>query len=210
MKKLIYLFLALIIFACSDDSGGNEQSFCSIYLDSNGVTIKACEDAEVGDTGVINGITYTIVDEAMLRVMVAGIPEDLTKVVTTFVTDISLLFDDTLNVYNQNISSWDVSNVTNMAYLFAFTDFNQPIGVWDVSNVTDMRSMFHNTPFNQDISSWDVGNVTNMQQMFELATSFNQNLSSWDVDNVTDCNNFRADTSQWTLPKPNFTNCNPN
>ena len=48
MKKLTYLFLALIIVACSDDSsnnGGNEQSVCEgdspIYLDTNGVTIKA-------------------------------------------------------------------------------------------------------------------------------------------------------------------------
>jgi len=37
---------------------------------------------KLDDTGVINGVTYTVVDEAMLREMVAN-EEDVTKVVTT-------------------------------------------------------------------------------------------------------------------------------
>ena len=77
---------------------GNEVSFMTnqgicdgsnpVYLDTNGVTIKACDDANVGDTGVVNGVTYTVVDEAMLRAMVAN-EEDVTKVATTKVTDMS-------------------------------------------------------------------------------------------------------------------------
>ena len=62
--------------------------------------------------------------------------------------------------FNQNISSWDVSNVTNMDLCFMMlTAFNQPIGDWDVSNVTDMQFMFFNganTSFNQAIGGWDV------------------------------------------------------
>ena len=71
---------------------GNEVSFMTteepcdvVYLADNGITIKACDDANVGDTGVINGVTYTVVDEAMLREMVDN-EEDVTKVVTTKVT----------------------------------------------------------------------------------------------------------------------------
>ena len=45
----------------------------------------------VGDTGVINGVTYTVVDETMLREMVAN-EEDVTKVVTTKVTDMNRMF----------------------------------------------------------------------------------------------------------------------
>lgn len=87
MKKLIYLFLTVLIVGCSsednnNDGNNNNQSSCPIYLDSNGVTIKACDDANVGDTGVIDGVTYTVVDEAMLRNMV-GNGEDVTKAVTT-------------------------------------------------------------------------------------------------------------------------------
>ena len=112
MKKLTYLFLALLIVACSsddsssDDNGNNDQSSsCNgenpIYLADNGVTIKAYECAEVGDTGVVNGVTYTVVDDEMLRTMVAN-EEDVTKVATTKVT------------------SW--------VQMFAFTDaFNQPM-----------------------------------------------------------------------------------
>ena len=82
MKKLIYLFLALIIVACSDDGGDNESNACNgdnpIYLASNGITIKARECSNVGDTGVIDGVTYTVVDAAMLWEMVEN-EEDLTK-----------------------------------------------------------------------------------------------------------------------------------
>ncbi|MDB9994433.1 BspA family leucine-rich repeat surface protein, partial [Flavobacteriaceae bacterium] len=145
MKKLIYLFLALIIVACSSDdsisdnegnndgdNGGNEQSSCNgvnpIYLADNGITIKACDDANVGDTGVINGITYTVVDETMLREMIAN-EEDETKVVTTKVTDMERMFD--FSFFNLDISTWDTSNVTTMRYMFyGATAFNQPIGDW--------------------------------------------------------------------------------
>ena len=60
--------------------------------------------------------------------------------------------------FNQDISSWDVSNVTDMSYMFSGSSFNQDISSWDVSNVTDMRSMFFGSSFNQDISSWVVPN----------------------------------------------------
>ena len=45
--------------------------------------------------------------------------------------------------FNQPIGDWDVSNVTDMSYMFyGHQSFNQPIGDWDVSNVTDMYTMF--------------------------------------------------------------------
>lgn len=37
---------------------------------------------------------------------------------------------------------------------------------WNVSNVTDMSFLFKGLLFNEDISSWDVSNVTNMNNMF--------------------------------------------
>ena len=38
------------------------------------------------------------------------------------------------------ISTWDVSNVTNMAWMFSeATSFNQPLNNWNVSKVTNMR-----------------------------------------------------------------------
>ena len=168
-----------------------EQAVCDgnnpIYLADNGITIKACDDANVGDTGVINGITYTVVDEAMLREMVEN-EQDVTKLATTKVTDMKFMFYEN-STFNQPIGNWDVSNVTNMAYMFrdnspTGSTFNQPIGNWDVSNVTDMKFMFDNSTFNQPIGNWDVSSVTYMAYMFYNST-FNQPIGNWDVSNVT-------------------------
>ena len=200
---------------------GNEVSFITseepcdvVYLADNGITIKACEDANVGDTGVINGVTYTVVDEAMLREMVAD-EEDVTKVVTTKVTDMFELFYlgidsggfDIFSDFNQNISSWDVSNVTDMGRMFyKDTPFNQPIGDWDVSSVTNMDGMFGGSAFNQPIDNWDVSNVTNMNEMFLGAEDFNQPIVNWDVSNVTtmyrmflSATSFSQDISNWDV-----------
>ena len=55
----------LLIFACSNDDSkddyNNSPSNCDIvYLDDNGITIKACDDANIGDVGTINGcLLYT-------------------------------------------------------------------------------------------------------------------------------------------------------
>ena len=85
-----------------------------------------------------------------------------------------------------DISSWDVSNVTNMQSMFnESVFFNGDIGSWDVSSVTNMGTMFRNAQyFNQDLNSWDVSNVTEMYRMFVVAERFNGNVSSWDVSNV--------------------------
>ena len=213
MKKLLYLFLTVLIVSCSgednNNGGDNNQSSCNgdnpVYLADNGITIKACDFASVGDTGVVNGVTYTVVDEAMLRNMAAN-GEDVTKVATTKVTDMVLMFVST--PFNQPIGNWDVSNVTDMIGIFADTPFNQPIGNWDVSNVTLMAAMFSYSAFNQSIGNWDVSSATNMNLMFEVSV-FNQDLSSWSVDNVTECNGFSYGATSWTLPQPNFTNCTP-
>ena len=140
------------------DGNGSSNN---VYLASNGVTVKASAGAVAGDTGVLNGDTYTIVDINTLNTMISD-EQDVTKVVTSLLTDMS-----------------------NMFFLGDETYSN----------------------FNQDISSWDVSNVTKMESMFYNATSFNQDLSSWNVDVVTSCNFLCVNTTSWTLPKPNFPNC---
>ncbi len=76
--------------------------------------------------------------------------------------------------FNQDVSSWDVSGVTNMSYMFRdATNFNQDVSSWDVSGVTNMSYMFRDaTNFNQDVSGWDVSGVTDMSYMFYDATAF--------------------------------------
>lgn len=154
----------------------------NIYLDENGVTIKCSQSSQVGDTAEINGTIYTIVDEGELRQMVSD-GADITQVCTCKITDMSNLFENR-GGFNQDISSWDVSKVTDMSYMFRNTAFNRPIGNWDVSSVRNMEAFLSNAPFDQDISLWDVRNVTNMNDMFR-ATPFNQPLDNWDVSSVS-------------------------
>ena len=172
-----------------------EQAVCdAVYLADNGITIKACEDANVGDTGVIDGVTYTVVDEAMLREMVEN-EQDVTKLATTKVTDMGSMFYGA-TAFNQPIGNWDVSNVTNMVYMFNNASaFNQDIGNWDVSNVTDMVGMFAQSSFNQPIGNWDVSNVTDMRGMFQNSQAFNQPIGNWDVSSVTDMGYMFSGTS---------------
>ena len=193
---ILILIIFPMFFSCNNCECDSDIDACDVvYLDSNGVTIKAYPCAEIGDVGVIEGIEYTVVDRSMLDDMLGPLGtstnEDFTKVCTTRVTDMSNLFlchED----FNQPIGNWDVSNVTNMSWMFAnecnqFHQFNQSLIYWNVSNVTDMSYMFGMAfNFDQNISSWDVSSVTNMSGMFSRAEAFNHNISSWDVSNVTD------------------------
>ena len=115
--------------------------------------------------------------------------------------------------FNQDISFWDVSNVTNMGRMFLDASaFNQDLSNWNVGNVTDMAYMFYNVyGFNSDISNWDTSNVIKMNDMFNYATSFNQDLSQWCVTNIpTKPNDFDGGTTRWTLPKPVWGTCPSN
>ncbi|MDX2190290.1 MAG: BspA family leucine-rich repeat surface protein [Bacteroidota bacterium] len=78
------------------------------------------------------------------------------------------------------VDSPNLSNVTDMAYMFQNSSFNQPIGHWNVSNITNMSFMFNsNTSFNQTLGGWNISNVVFMQYMFYNASAFNQPLGSW-------------------------------
>jgi surface protein len=63
--------------------------------------------------------------------------------------------------------------------------FNQNISIWDTSAVTNMNGMFQNaTSFSQDISSWNITNVTSMNNMFTGATSFSPNGVYTNLNNL--------------------------
>ena len=212
----------------------DEPTNCdAVYLGENGITIKACESANVGDIGTINGIEYTIVSELNLRQRIVN-NADISTVCTTRITDMEKFFYQN-DVFSQDISNWDVSNVISMSQMFEESTFNQNISTWDVRNLTDMYAMFKdnsvfnqpignwnvgnaekmgrmfegNSAFNQPINNWDVSNVDEMWYMFYNASNFNQSIGNWDVSSVSQCVGFSYNTPQWTLPQPYFTSCIP-
>jgi surface protein len=67
----------------------------------------------------------------------------------------SELFYD-MATFNDDISTWDTSQVTDMYYMFAYASaFNQAVGSWDTSKVTSMAYMFWGaSAFNQDLCQW--------------------------------------------------------
>ena len=212
----------------------DEPTNCDVvYLGENGITIKACESANIGDVGTINGIEYTVVSELNLRQRIVN-NADISSVCTSRVIQMEKFFYQN-DVFNQDISSWDVSNVTSMSEMFKESAFNQDISNWDVRNLTDMYAMFKdNSAFNQAIGNWNVGNADKMGRMFEgnsafnqpinnwdvisvdemwymffNASNFNQPIGDWDVSSVSQCIGFSDNTPQWTLTQPYFTNCIP-
>ena len=219
----------------------------TLSLDANGVTVKATitgiqnpnphygTDVPLKDPNdnTITIGTYKIVNRAMLIDMISK-GEDISKVCTSFVGNMASLFAQdnytslvTADVYfnnlqdyfNQDISSWDTSRVTDMSAMFLDArKFNQDISKWDVSNVGSMAYMFSGAlSFQGDISGWDVSSVENMDRMFASHYYFgfdtyagfaSWDISGWEVGNVTnmdymfaEATYFNQDISGWDVSK---------
>lgn len=106
--------------------------------------------------------------------------------------------------YIGNGKNFDVSNVTDMSYLFKdsslavdffYVNVNDPTSLigWDVSKVTNMEGMFEGCTGIENLNGmrdWNVSKVTNMKNMFEGCTYLDNisGLSGWakKVGSVTD------------------------
>ena len=223
-KKILVgvAIMALIIFGVTYTVSKASSPPNPVYLDANGITIKAHKWAKIGDQGTIDDVLYTIVDKDSLLVMIEK-GYFVNRVCTSLMTDMSRLFHKR-TAFNQDISNWDVSNVNNMNSMFQDAEsFNQPVGDWDVSNVTRMEFMFSGAySFNQPIGTWDVSKVNNMTAMFSCGIkknmynnlnlvyttnyNFNQPIGGWDISNVkimdlmfADASSFNQDLSSWNV-----------
>ena len=174
MKKLllVLLFVPLLI-SCSKDDG-----VAKIYFENG--TCK-CTNASPGDSAMISGTLYTVVDNSTIAGQISAGNVNLC---TTLVTDMGLLFKDD-------------------------DSFNSDIGFWDTSSVTDMLTMFDGaSAFNQDIGSWDTSKVTTMMSMFREASAFNQDLTGWCVSNFSsEPNGFSASSALTDANKPVWGTC---
>lgn len=99
-----------------------------------------------------------------------------------FAKDASLRFWNCTE-FNEDISHWDVSKVSDMSHMFhGCKKFNQPLDKWDIVSARDMSYMFADAEsFNQSLDMWNVQHLEKMDSMFYRASAFNQNLGNWDL-----------------------------
>ena len=139
---------------------------------------------------------------------------------TSLITDMSELFYKSSRKDFEGIEDWDVSNVEDMSYMFAYMSydsfeshskakFNRNLNNWNVSKVKHMSFMFYYcNDFNQPLDKWDVSNVEDMFRMFDNCKKFNQPLNSWNVSNVTNMSgmfqvaeSFNQPLDKWDVSK---------
>lgn len=194
-----------------DESEGEESNSQQgvqtpgLYLGTNGLTLIANSAAKPGDILVFEGIEYLVVNDQMLRDIVTDDREDISLLVTTYVTDLSNLFENKQTI-TPNIAAWDTSNVTDMSYLFAGASvYNGVLSYWNTAKVTNMSYAFANAlEYNQDLGDWNTSQVTQMDGIFYNATVFDQNLSGWCVSLIDKApTNFSTGSSisQASLPQ---------
>ncbi len=104
--------------------------------------------------------------------------------------------------FNQDLSTWDVSEVTRMDKLFyGAASFNGDIDNWQVQKVIRLSETFRDAiSFNRNISGWQTLKLQFMNWTFANAESFNVDINSWDVEEVVNMNYLFRDTDIFDQP----------
>jgi len=185
--------------------GNNENNHSCITKEELRTKIRNNEDVTHANVSCITDMRGLFNTSNILESLNNDFNQDISNWDVSNVTDMSEMFAGAKS-FNQPIGNWDVSNVTNMAAMFAGAkSFNQPIGNWDVSNLTFTFLMFYKAEsFNQPLANWDVSNIHNMMLMFSGAKSFNQPISNWNVSKVTKYSGFSTSSALQESYKPHF------
>ncbi len=117
---------------------------------------------------------------------------DLKNADTSFVLDMSAMFEECWNLTLIDLSNIDTSNVRNMAAMFAFSVNIKTLDLssFDTSKVKSFRGMFRQLDYSSletlDISSFDTSKATNMEYMFNGCCNLETlDVSHFDTSNVT-------------------------
>ncbi len=148
----------------------------NFLLADNGITVL-CADADIGDQGTLNGVTYTKRNASQITAANAETS------CTSGITDMSGLFAKE-GSFNGDIGHWDTSSVTNMVAMFQdAADFNQDISAWDVSQVSNADYMFFGaSSFTGDLSGWCVEKLAAKPLFFEVLSGLsNASLPAFGV-----------------------------
>lgn len=204
--SIITVLEPLTVTACDDK---NELTFNDTLFEdeclgtpiqTKGPKTVTCLNMPDMSRFTLSGNIYTTVYNKSIKTI--GLDPSL--MCTSNVSDLSSLFRN--SDFNEDISKWDTSNVTNMQFTFALnSNFNKDIGHWDTSNVINMYGMFYKAySFNQEIDSWNISKVEDMGHMFAYG-NFNKEIKSWNVSNVNNMGSmftfskFNKDISNWNV-----------
>ena len=123
-------------------------------------------------------------------------PQDpyLLDIDTSKITDMFDLFNNIglkIKIERLDLSTWDVSNVTNMSYMFYGCTLLKEVNLstWNTSHVTTMMAMFEDCKSlkSLDLTNFDTSGVYNMKFMFSRCKSLvNLNISNWNTSKVED------------------------
>ena len=133
---------------------------------------------------------------------------------TSYVTDMSYMFNKCKKLTSLDLTSFDTSKVTNMEYMFAENSSLTSLDVshFDTSKVTNMNRMFTENPSltSLDVSHFDTSRVTNLEYTFSYDSSLTYlDVSKWNLSNVTnlygtfrECSGLQTlDVSKWNTSK---------
>ena len=124
------------------------------------------------------------------------------------VTDMSYMFFSCYNI--NSIPLLDTSNVNNMLYMFSRCYKLATIPKLETSNVTTMSNMFYSCESLASIPQLDTSNVTDMNEMFYLCSSL-VSIPKLDTSKVTNANNMFGFCRKLTaIPQLDMSNVDTN
>lgn len=193
--------------------GGNTASLTTVASMFEGATVFN-QNVASWDTADVTTMHYAFSEAAAFN---NGCDEDVFTCPLNWNTHLVTNMNNMLRLalkFNQNISFWDTSSVTDFGALFYSAGvFNNGCAVddpscsldWGTNSATTMYQMFSGAvEFDQNLSMFDTSNVANMTGMFHSAEKFNHDVSMWDVGAVTSIDSmfrsagvFNRDLSAW-------------
>ena len=173
-----------------------EQNLRAIYCDftiapNSWITFRygsnAIESIRFGDNFI--STTSNITDMHEMFYYLDLIREiDVSKFDTSNVTNMAYAFSN-IGVYSLDVSNFNTSKVTDMQYTFKRCGASSlDVSNWDVSNVKNMSSMFsdcHNLT-SIDVANWDMSNVKDILNMFNGSGLIHFSAPNWNLQNVND------------------------
>ena len=138
---------------------------------------------------------------------------DLTDIDISELDDLSGVFARLNKVEVVDISGWDTSNVTTMAYMFAeCEDIKKIIGIenLDVSKLKNTNSMFYmcENLVELDLTNWNPVSLQHTYEMFSGCSNLKiiENIENWQLPNIKNvsymfcnCTKLDVDLSNWDL-----------